>query len=305
MITELTKEQESKFGGFVDYWIKVGLNCEPIDFELAKKQVAKCYEVAGKNPPSHYFLVESPRASCMLFSALKNGVVPNGEIVKTADMAGWPQNKGDMKDDMANQIYGYHDANWLAFYEFFRNECGLVKETEKIKPMIDLAHNCGWWSAYEEVCIIQERHESVLFDSDGRIHNDEGPAIKYRDGLCNVYAIHGVRVNEKIVMKPHKQTVQEIEGETNQEIKRIRIDRFGWANFLKKSKAKVIDRRRNWRDCQDEILYEVKDGSKRIQLTDPSTGREYFLALPREIKTCEEAQNWMSSGLDHYAIHRS
>jgi hypothetical protein len=213
-------------------------------------------------------------------------------------------NQEILKKDYVNQVYGSHDASWLAFYDFFRNECGLKNETEKLSGLKDLSSNCGWWSPYKNICIIQNRHSEVHFDENKMLHNDKGPAVKYRDGF-SVWSIHGVRVDRQIVVEPESQTIDQINNEENEEIRRIRIDRFGWGRFLKESGAKIIQERFNERDMQFEKLFEIKGGQKRIQVKDPSTGREYFLGVPREINSCQEAQNWMSCGLDQYAIHRS
>jgi hypothetical protein len=106
-------------------------------------------------------------------------------------------------------------------------------------------------------------------------------------------------------MHPDNQSIKEIESESNAEIKRIRIDRFGWEKYLHGVGAKIIEGRRNDRDAQVERLFQLNDGTQRFVCIDPSTGRRYALGVPREIKTCEQAQNFLSSGLDRFAIHRS
>jgi hypothetical protein len=91
----------------------------------------------------------------------------------------------------------------------------------------------------------------------------------------------------------------------NEEVRRIRIERFGWERFLKESGAKVREQCRNERDAQDESLYRLDDGTQRFVCVDPSTGRRYALGVPSDVQTCEQAQSWMSHGLDLYATHRS
>jgi hypothetical protein len=117
--------------------------------------------------------------------------------------------------------------------------------------------------------------------------------------------IHGVIVNRQIVMAPETQTLEQIAKESNEEVRRIRIDRFGWERYLHATKAQLLEQRRNDRDAQVERLYRLGDGSQRFVCVDPSTGRRYALGVPREVTTCDQAQNWMSHGLDRFAIHRS
>jgi hypothetical protein len=141
-------------------------------------------------------------------------------------------------------------------------------------------------------------------DESTGLHCDTGPAVFYSD-FFKLWFIEGICVDEQIVMAPETQTIEQIEKEENEEIRRIRIKRFGWERFLKDSNAVIVESRRNDRDAQEEKLYKLGNGMKRISLIDPSTGRKYFLGVPRETETCQQAQNWMSHGLDKFAIHRS
>jgi len=219
----------------------------------------------------------------------------------------WNSVRDSVRDSVWNSVgasvYGQHDAHWLAFYQYFRDVCNLKSETEKLNGLWNFAKNSGWAITHANICFISERH-NICHCEEGRIHCENGPAIAYPDGF-SVFAIHGVRVSEKIVIEPEKQTIGEIEGEQNTEIKRIRIERYGWEKYLNQSGAKIVDQRINERDLQTERLFQSKDGIVRFICIDPSTGRRYSLGVPREIKTCEQAQNWMSHGLDRFAIHRS
>ena len=128
--------------------------------------------------------------------------------------------------------------------------------------------------------------------------------MRCRDGW-KLWSIGGVSVDEQIVMTPETQSVAQIDGEGNQERKRVRIERFGWERYLAESLAKVVNERRNDADNQTERLYMTGDGRKRLVVCDPSTSRRYALGVPREIETCEQAQAFLSHGLDRLAIHRS
>ena len=200
--------------------------------------------------------------------------------------------------------YGQHDAGWLAFYDYFRDAAGLSEETQKLAGLWLLSQSAGWWLPHQNLCWVSERHNVLHRDADGRLHCDNGPALQYPDGW-SIYAIGGVRVDEQTIMRPETQTLEQIEKEENAEVRRVRIERFGWPRYLAESGAKVANRRRNDRDGQEEALYALKDKTKRFVCVDPSTGRKYALGVPAEIKNCDEAQNWMSHGLDRFAVHRS
>ena len=71
-----------------------------------------------------------------------------------------------------------------------------------------------------------------------RLHSTTGPALRYRDGWP-VFAIHGVQVPAKVVESPQTLTIAEIRAEQNAEIRRIMIDRFGAARYLREIGATV------------------------------------------------------------------
>ena len=136
-----------------------------------------------------------------------------------------------------------------------------------------------------------------------RLHCEDGPACT--SDIENLYFIHGVMVPAYAVIEPSSISLAEIKSEENEEVRRILIERFGWERFIRESGAQQRHRRFNERDGQWEQLYRLEDGSQRVVLVDPSTTRKYALGCPRDINTCEEAQNFMSHGLDKLAIHRS
>jgi hypothetical protein len=126
-------------------------------------------------------------------------------------------------------------------------------------------------------------------------HNESGPSHAWADGF-EIYTINGVQVDEQIVMRPETQTLEQIEAEKNEEIKRIRIERFGWTRYIAESDAECVDSRRNDVDNTMEALIQLKDGSKRLLCACRSTGRVYAIGVPKEILTCENAQRFMGAG---------
>lgn len=154
---------------------------------------------------------------------------------------------------------------------------------------------------------------------DGELHNDEGPAVVYPDGAKQYWVDgHALGVlGEKIVDKPELLTLEDISREPNEEIKRLAIEAYGWGRYLDEIGAKVVDRRENDVDNTIEALVEIEEtlersawdqGSRRfvpegvpikrrkLVLACRSTARQYFLAVPAEIQTCEEGQQWLHAG---------
>ena len=206
----------------------------------------------------------------------------------------WNSLRDSAKNAVWDACYGQHDAPWLGFYEYFRDVCGLKLQTEKIAGLIQIARSAGWFWPYEKMCIVCERTSVVKQDSENRIHCEDGPAIAYPDGW-SIYAIHGVRVPEYVVMRPHEITVNDIQQEQNAEIRRIKIDRYGQSRYLMDSGAKLVHED-DWGQLykteldNDEPLVMVKV----VNSTPEPDGsyKDYFIRVPPTCSTALEAVAW-------------
>ena len=325
-IEKLTKEQEARFPEFVEKWTKIGLCTDPADRPAAEDAVRLMYKCVGLEPPKKIVWCGSPlsqgltrtiildRKLASVWTSVWNSVgnsVWNSVVDSVGDSVwnGVRNSVGDSVGDsvgssVGDSVYGAHDAGWLAFYRFFRDECGLSEKTARLEGLWELCQSAGWALPHEHICWVSERHSVLRRNDSGRLHCEDGPALAYPDGW-ELWVVHGVAVDEQIVMRPETQTLEQIEADDNAESKRVRIERFGWPRYLRESGASVVAGRHNERDAQDEQLYVLRDGGKRFVCVDPSTGRKYALGVPKEITSCEQAQLWMSHGLDRLAIHRS
>jgi hypothetical protein len=167
-----------------------------------------------------------------------------------------------------------------------------------------LAGACGWFWPFKGVVILTERPCRIRMDDDGRLDCGDGPALAYPDG-CSLWRIGGVSVDEQIVMRPRTQSLDQIRSETNAEVKRIRIERFGWREYLEAAGAVVLDRRRNDVEATREALMRSPDGETVLVAACPSTAKVFALEVPPEIGTCEAAQAWLSGGLSSRVINAS
>jgi len=191
-----------------------------------------------------------------------------------------------------------------SFLSFFRHVANLPIDYAAWDPWETLSLHSGPRIVHKDFCIISDRPEVLLIDEDNRPHCEDGPFCRWRDGSA-LYAVHGVYVPAWVIEHPGDITPAKIEEESNEEIRRIMIEKFGWTKYLDESGATKVHSRRNDIDTQREVLYELTDGRKRMRVRDPSTGREYALGVPREVNTCEEAQTFLSHGLSKVCIGRS
>lgn len=158
---------------------------------------------------------------------------------------------------------------------------------------------------FENICFVSRRPVEIHWEQ-ARLHNDKGPAVLYKDGY-SIWAINGVHFikdGEKIVMHPETQTIDEISDEDNMEIKRLRIERYGWSRYLDAMNADKLDECENYIDSTKEVLYKTKDYCILI-VACPSTAKVFALEVPLETKTCKEAQLYLSSGLADRTIASS
>ena len=147
----------------------------------------------------------------------------------------------------ATTHWGQLEAFWIEFPEFFRDVLGICippHRSECLDWWAGLARSCFWWWPFDGICVVSERPAEIHSPDGQRLHHDSGPAVRFRDGW-SIWAIGGVLVDEQVVLHPETQSVHEIRSEQNAEVKRIRIERFGWDRYLTEVGAVAIDRRRN------------------------------------------------------------
>lgn len=143
--------------------------------------------------------------------------------------------------------YGQFDAHWLAFFNFFRDVVGVKEELEIVKPELDyIADNASWWASYAEgVVIATEKMCHVSFDDNGDPHGTDRAAVEFRDKF-GIYLWHRVHVPENFILRPDLITVERIENESNEELKRIMLDIFTPERYIQESNAEVVNDDPRW-----------------------------------------------------------
>jgi len=275
MITKLEQHQIDLFPTYVKKWVDIGLNTEPTDMIEAVKAIKGAYAKAGI-PEPEYFIgpVNSPHEGAVAEAFLhyhvknktnfKSGADLNRRVLEEVEQF----NKGTLPFkyhlrlrlpdahaadglpvefhrpqlgrapiSISNQIYGSQEY-WLSYYDYFMKECGL--DLNLVEPLIALSKVCGWWTPLSNVAIIQHRAEEIHRDNENRLHNENGPAVKFRgeNNASNVYAVHGVRVSKKVIDRDYG--VAEIESENNAEVRRVMIDLYGQSKYIVDSGAQVV-----------------------------------------------------------------
>lgn len=211
-----------------------------------------------------------------------------------------------LPDHVRGYAFAQHDAGWLSFYDAMA-EFG-VPDAKKLQPLIDLAKVSGWWLPYDTACVIVDRPCALHLDDQGRLHNEEGYALRYPSGW-GVCAIHGVRVPERIVLEPENLTLDYIRTLDNAEVRRIATERYGMDRYLVETGAQIVDL---------DYVPLAAGSSKRVPRVlvqtdvgrylvgqDGSTGRTYFMQVSNEAKTCKEAHESISGLPDEQCVAQS
>lgn len=186
-------------------------------------------------------------------------------------------------------------AGWYCFVAFLRDEVGWKHETLQHFAYDELhALNSGFVYYEEDHAVICDRFSAIRVNENNELHCANAPALEYRDGY-KLYALETRYVPEQVVMRPETQSVADIEGEEDSEIKRLRITRLGWQKYLQMVKAEIIDHRTD-EAGQKEVLVKTKDYCVLMCIC-PSTGRDFAMDVPADTKTCAEAQMFLSQGL--------
>lgn len=269
-IDKLTDAQIAKMPEYVKMWTDIGLSTDPVDLENAKIAVCSAYRLAGLKEPTMFYVADSP------ISAI--------DMIKKMDPSKSSQN---IFNEM---IYGSQDAHWLGFYQFFSKEVDL----DCVKPlegMIELANHTGWLNVYEDAVVFQHRPEIIKFDAEKRLHCEDGPAIRYRDGY-SLYSWHGTRIPSEWITNKSALTAKIAITWENIEQRRCACEILGWAKILKELDSKVIDE-----DHDPEIgtLLEVtipNVGKEKFLRVLCGTKREFALPVPPEMRSALEAQAW-------------
>lgn len=183
--------------------------------------------------------------------------------------------------------------------------CNMLKlDTPEITWEFEVFHHLTNFATFQRSCVVLAQRPTIHTNEAENLHREDGPAVHWPDGL-RLYFNDGHFIDEygaTIVDNPRDLTTQKILQIRNQETRRLAITAFGWERFLVEAECPILDQRQNDVDNTIEMLVgpptiEANDGSRAayVMLFCRSTGRRYFLAVPRDVATCEEAQNWMAN----------
>jgi len=132
-----------------------------------------------------------------------------------------------------------------------------------------VAKTCGWWAPYAEAVFIQERPQEIHFD-DGQLHNEDGPAISYSDGV-KVWALNGVRVPQWLVMTPADQiTGEQVLSITNAQVRAEAVRKVGMERLVLISDPILLDEEPGYRLVDLQKMFTTEGPKPYLMMKNPS-----------------------------------
>lgn len=109
-----------------------------------------------------------------------------------------------------------------------------------------------------------------------------------------------VPVDERIAFRPETLTVDEILAESNAELLRIMLERFGFERFMCEVKAEILDEDRDPAGKRQLLRVPLENDEDLVCVSVycPSTFRRYFLRVPPTMQSCRQAIAW-TAGFDN------
>ena len=195
----------------------------------------------------------------------------------------------------------YQGGNmWVSFpsyYEACRDVLGLKELTcwDNYSPWEECAKLGGFRVMHENFCIVCDFPEILKTIKQGNryiLHNESGPAIRWRDGF-EFYYLNGVKVTKEIVMTPaEKLDPRIILTENNAEVRREIIRKIGAEFICKKLEAKTIATGIDYNGSSCELLKLFINQSEltAIKLKNPSVEGVYHIEwVDNNCKTIDDA----------------
>jgi hypothetical protein len=217
-------------------------------------------------------------------------------VVNSVRNSVWASMRDSVRDSVVNSVrnsvrdsvcWGQHGADWLSFYDYMGEALGLQDKVYPLHGLIEIAKSAGWWMPYKDICLISERPCELHRNHQGRLHKDGGMAVRYPDGW-GIWCLNGVRVPQHIVEAKDSDFKPEwFTRETNVEVRREVIRKFGVERVMEHLDAKAVDK------DEDYELLELNLGndiaSKALKMVNPSTGTYHIEFVTPDCMTVTQA----------------
>jgi hypothetical protein len=114
----------------------------------------------------------------------------------------------------------------------------------------------------------------------------QGAALRWR----------GVFISPRIAFQPDSISADEVLAERNAELRRVLLERMGYARFMEEAKAEILhtDHDAGGERKLVRVPLPRDEDLVCIMVRCPSTGREYVIRVPPTTRTCRKAAAWIA-----------
>lgn len=194
-------------------------------------------------------------------------------------------------DEILNLAISCFDAKYLDLE--INRKVFRVPEFEKFFVWEELFRSLSWIWLFSDFAILCRKPTDFNLDSDWRFHCERAPALRYSDGW-QFWCWHGTAAPQRAITDPV--SLKLIDAETNIEIRRILIARYGESRYVLDSGARKIDSDRfgtlYWKDMPspEEPIMMVHVINKTPE--PDGSFKEYFLRVPPFMRSARDAVAW-------------
>jgi len=114
-------------------------------------------------------------------------------------------------------------------------------------------------------------------------------AVAFPDGW-GIWAWHGIRVTEQIILRPESLTPEQIATESNAQVRQVMVERIGIERVCQMFNAVCLDKQGTY----ELLSLDLGDGRKRpyLKMINPSIGVWHVEGVVPTVKTVQEALNF-------------
>ncbi len=172
---------------------------------------------------------------------------------------------------------------------------------DKMPPLLDAVKAGGWWWPFEHICFICDNPTELHMNEQMRLHSEDRMAIRFDDGW-GFWALQGARVPEAVILNQF--SIADIDAEQNSRLRALMIERFGVAKYVMETGALEIDHSDYGilyrKDQPPSPVLGPREPIIVVKVTNKTpepdgSFRNYFLRVPPNISTAQEALAWSFS----------
>jgi hypothetical protein len=302
-IESLTPEQKARFDEFRIKWTNIGLCTLPADRPTAEKGIELIYQAAGLKKPRIVWC-GSPLTNALTRAFVKDilkgrrgGASVWASVGDSVGASVWDSVGASVWDSVGASGYGQHDANWLAFYDYFKEVCGLVEQTKNITGHWMIALSANWYLPHKNICWISERHNKLFINERGRLHCENGMALTYPDGW-GIYALNGIQMKPEYVLTPASElSPQTVLKEQSVDIRRELLRKIGVLKM--KSQGKIIETIGEYELIDMSPVFTGINYAPHLLMRNPSLPDTFHLeGVAPQCHTIEQAINWRAGNIN-------